>query len=1271
MILDTKRVYSGSSLWCETPKQPSTCIITESEAQRAQNFTMDEVSKNSLYVVLDAVSETEVTTTQEGESTFIAFSRSERREGETVLGEAKYLGNRLTESNHDLQELPFHELSDDDLSLVYSSDYYSNHTRFVENICADSLVCFPIEVQLDIRMCWMAYYLLIDPMRDVYLCHLSLVVLYIQAGVEDVVDAFFELASVYPHKTSYTVVHFDQFGNHFMNRDMGYLVLDLPCAQFDDVVSQFESWFLQLPEFVRLSRVFIDVLLSRIFQVRSALNGNNGEATNSDDHVRVRPAHRYQRPVNGGRNDPNDHRERQAGVNRANAGRRVAEQARQAAAQDQRKEKVVFCTDDKLGWDGVQFYRKLVGQPRCIGLKTGDFLRASDVPGELFTFVFKSDVGYLERYIVDQPDKELKTTCILTPWDDLIAEGGFEWEGHNFSRMQYTVFLPALAFLRKKFSTNVISETLTNGMLAGLNREFGLDIDLVPTVQYYVHKAHHTNWLLARDFVTRTKPIVRDRIEESYSSSLNLERSEKQVVIFRSQDCLVPDAYFGRTDCCITLNGNKWSGMNPDQFDPNNADSYPKFATAAPDANNEKYYRSVYMRFDGNDVPPFVTYSVNARNACKSLKRMAGARESQAYDHYLSSLQYACYGEILSRCYDVRDYLSEHQSFFSVGRAAVETRMNPELGAVVITKFEVGPENWQVSDDVLNHKLGYVTPFAVRPSSFHSKPTCGGGEAQLLDIFQAGGFYYLMDYVQTDRPRLRDWMDKTLYGDLACYTGSALELNAIYQFMSDSFQVLRDKHNFSTVGQYAETHPNWLYLDGFLNYLTMLDCESDRCWHASIKHVKKVLRKMYVEEQYVHLPTDVMVKTVNAKVKKEFAKFGKVPRLFVTYDAGCMFANELPEYSKVCLDGSYDLRYRDLTANVVIFAKPSGAKLKDELTNCINSMRMRNHLNVLIYSDDSVWSGNINGVDFAFNVDISSCDSGNKLGTFGLVYDLLRNFRQDYAVGLMSQCAQTINLVNPEDKDECMRIQMATFFEGSGTVLTTILNHVAMYMIGSAAVSLIGLRMSSIRDWVDIRKLIMEAGVLFGHVLTVDACLDEANFCPEKIQFLKRSPLRTVKGDYVPCLNYGTIFRGFGSLEGDLVSDMVGLSVEEFKCMSLAERWDLFASRVVAGLVNEPDSVILRALRTRFSLAPKNHDSWSEVTFANERLQHGGIIEAEVDDNGKDVIDDLSLACRYGCTVYDLEVLASQIMNSEFGDVYPSEAVSAFAETDYGVKRNF
>jgi hypothetical protein len=380
-----------------------------------------------------------------------------------------------------------------------------------------------------------------------------------------------------------------------------------------------------------------------------------------------------------------------------------------------------------------------------------------------------------------------------------------------------------------------------------------------------------------------------------------------------------------------------------------------------------------------------------------------------------------------------------------------------------------------------------------------------------------------------------------------------------------------------------------------------------------------------------------------------------------------MYANSLPEYSKICLDGTESFDCNGVTVDITIFAKPTSDKLKYYMNSCIKAMQRPNHLNILIYSDDSVWSGNINGVDFAFNVDISSCDAGNKAGTFGLVYALLGQFRSDLALGLVSQCAKPIDMVNPENKEELMRVNMATFFEGSGTVLTTILNHVAMYMVGQAAVSLFGLRRLLINKWEDVSDLIKECGVCFGHVLTVDACLDGSSFCPEKIQFLKRSPLLTTSGKYVPCLNYGPVFRSFGSVEGDMVAEMVGLEPEEFSGLSYEERWDLFGSRVIAGLVNEPSSLILGALRERYSRTPKNFGSWSDVSFGKERCQFGGFQEAESLGAGEDSIEAWSLARRYSCSVEDLEVLVSQIKASKFGDVFSSYAVSAFFKVDYGV----
>lgn len=1177
-------------------------------------------------------------------------------------------------------EFPFQDLSDYELLEVYNSDYYTDFNVYllwtvsvrVFNECS-------LAVKRDCRVVFLANYILNDVNWAVYLTQLTFCVYYHNSSFDDVLNGFFELTNLYPGDTAQILVKRDSSGSvRFYEYDPTIVeILYLTDKVVRGAIDEVCLHVARAKDYYGVVLCFLDVLFKDFFVIKSSLNGNNGEATNEDDHVRVSRAIEYQKKVSGGRNDPDDFSRRPVG-NKQAAARRVA--TKPVKVQDEKPapppiEKLVYCTPFKQGWDGKQLYEYVYGTHLCKGCNNGVLVKRIDSAHQVLDNVVKSDIGWVERYTQPYPEVQTQTCFVISPWEEKVLPGDFTWEGNDFTEQVYDVFKPALNFLRQKFSTLVISESLVNGMQASLNREFGDRVDLNPTIQYYVHYAHHKNYELSTQFVVKNKPITKNRIEESYISSLGIERSEREVVRFNSVDCEIADEYKGRVDCCITYKDKKWSGSDPLSFDPVNPESYPKFDTSEADANSFKYYRSVFVRYDGKDIKPFVTYSVNAKNACKALKRMAGCRETQEYDHYLSSLQYSAYAEVLNRSGGVDEYLETHNAFFSYGRARVVTKnVSVAIGIreSVIDKFIVGPDNWanQNRNDGSNFKLSYLTPYLTRPSDYDLRPLINLDYRSPADPrFKNPGVWDLIDIRRccSQPGELRSWV-KDAVGP-SVYTGCAAELNIVHQCMYDGFKLLREAHCRDSIDKYASRNPDWLYFEGYSKFLTMMDCESDRNFHAAIKHVKKALRMMYVQNQRFHTPVDIMVKTVNAKVKKEFAKFGKVPRLFVTYDAGCMFANELPEYSKVCLDGTYSFTEGDVTINVTIFAKPTTDKLRTLLAECITAMRKQNHLNILIYSDDSVWSGNINGVDFAFNVDISSCDSGNKMGTFGLVYDLLSRFRVDLAVGLMAQCAQTMSLVNPENKEEVMKIQMATYFEGSGTVLTTILNHVAMYMVSMAAVAIFGLRRHTVFNWTDVESMIKESGVCFGHVLTVEPCLDELNFCPEKIQFLKRSPLQTVKGDYVPCLNYGTIFRGFGSLEGDMVAEMVGLSVEEFRVLSWSERWDLFASRVVAGLVHEPSSLVLDALRSRFRSTPKHFDAWSGVDYGNDRIQYGGVIETGQVSGREDVIDPVSLARRYGCSVFDLEQLVSIINASKFGDVIPSEAVSCFACVDYGVKR--
>lgn len=1183
---------------------------------------------------------------------------------------------------------PFDSLTGDELEDVYAQDYYTNFDIKIRwTVCLQVFEDCDINVRNDCRVVYLTNYLLYDRNWTVYLTQLTFCVYYHGDSFDNVLNGFFEVSSVYPGMTAQIIVRRNNFGFIKFYEYEPFETPILWCADsiVNGAIAEVYSQVALARDYYGVVLCFLNVLFKKFFVVKSALNGNNGEATNTDDHVKITRAALYQKKVSGGRNDPTDFSERQVG-NKQAAARRIATKPHKVEVEKVElpsTEKLVYCTPFDKGWDGKQLYEFVFGTNFCKGCDTGILIKRIDSLHQVFENVVKSEIGWVERYVTPCPDAKTQTCCVVSPWEEKSVPGGFTWEGNDFIEQTYKVFKPALSFLRQKFSTLVISESLVNGMQAAMNREFGDKVDVNPTIQYYIHYAHHKNHELSCQFVVKSKPVTKNRVEEAYMSSLGIERNEREVVKFNSIDCDIADEYNGRVDCCITYKDKKWSGCDPACFKAAEQASYPKFDTSEPDANSFKYYRSVFMRIDGKDTKPFVTYSVNAKNACKALKRMAACRETQDYDHYLSTLQYSAYAEVINRSGCVTEYLRDHSAFFDYGRARVRTGgfdCKPENPLVenidygtVIEKFTVGPDNWSDVNkgDGSCYKSVYLTPYFSRPSDPDLRPLPNLDYKKPGDPVYRGpsmwDYFYDPKRYNSTPGELRWWMAEAKGPTV--YTGCSAELNAIHQCMFDGFKLLRDSHCRDTIDKYVRNEAGWLYFEGYDKFLTMMDCETDRSWHATIKHVKKFIRQLYVKEQRLHTPIDIMVKTVNAKVKKEFAKFGKVPRLFVTYDAGCMFANELPEYSKVCLDGTYSFNESGTTVNVTIFAKPTTEKLKTHLNECILSMRRRNHLNVLIYSDDSVWSGNLNGVDFAFNVDISSCDSGNKMGTFGLVYDLLKNFRADLAVGLMAQCAQAITLVNPEKKDEVMKIQMATYFEGSGTVLTTILNHVAMYMISMAAVAIFGLRRHTVFNWTDVENMIKECGVCFGHVLTVEPCLDGSQFCPEKIQFLKRSPLQTVKGDYVPCLNYGTIFRGFGSLEGDMVAEMVGLSVEEFRVSSWSDRWEMFASRVIAGLVHEPGSLILDALRSRYQSTPKHFNAWSEVEYGSDRLQYGGIVEAGGYDGGKDVISSVSLARRYGCSVFDLEQLVSIIHASQFGDVIPSEAISCFANVDYGVKR--
>jgi len=462
---------------------------------------------------------------------------------------------------------------------------------------------------------------------------------------------------------------------------------------------------------------------------------------------------------------------------------------------------------------------------------------------------------------------------------------------------------------------------------------------------------------------------------------------------------------------------------------------------------------------------------------------------------------------------------------------------------------------------------------------------------------------------------------------------------------------------------------NWLYYAAYNQWLEFSEAQLGREVCADLQHVKRNLRREYVKGVELHSTDDIMVERLSAKVKREVAKVGKVPRLFVSYEAGCMYANELPEWLKVALSKTFVFPKGKLwkygRVRIMIMSKMRDNSFEEVFEALMSACSDRNEIVIAIYSDDAVYAGNIDGKPFGKNVDISSCDAGNNSLAFSLVGTLISKFSEDRALGLLSQCMLPITLLNPNNVKEFLKIEFHSAFEGSGTVLTTILNHVISYMI---AISFIDKINNHNYIDMDIEALIVAGAGQVGHRVTVESWCDKVP-CYEKIQFLKKSPIRTMCGKWVVSQNYGCIFRSFGSVEGDMESKHLNMDDNKFKMTPWEDRLEIFASSVVRGYVHEPQSIIMDALRARFNKSGTfvNCEKFTESVCGEQTTELNSECFISGCDRANVVLDPISICTRYDIGEADLHELSSHILNIQLGEDSVTDAVTGFFLVDYGV----
>lgn len=435
----------------------------------------------------------------------------------------------------------------------------------------------------------------------------------------------------------------------------------------------------------------------------------------------------------------------------------------------------------------------------------------------------------------------------------------------------------------------------------------------------------------------------------------------------------------------------------------------------------------------------------------------------------------------------------------------------------------------------------------------------------------------------------------------------------------------------------------WLYNSAFVGLMES-DCLIKSREHISnYQHAKRKLRQGYVKEYGQNGIEDLMMPLrVKAAVKLEIAKTGKVGRLTGAYEAGSMYAAELPEYLKMCLKEEIVLCEKGTVFRIFLLTKPKNDKMCKMFAEVYRGLPQGEAM-ICIYSDDSVWHiGGVSGC--THNVDISACDKSVKSAGFFMNGLIMSAFDVERAIGLIEQCKKPITMKNSDGTAEMSWWRMvdgiAVPIETSGTVLTTGNNFCIMLICALVFVY----RGVYTADGIAI------AGLLVGINLDISQNLINS---PESVQFLKRSPMMTEDGEIVLAQNLGCMLRGFGKFFGDMEAKSLCMTHKQFMNTSWHQRFEVYLSNVVAGLIHEPGSVVLDALRERFRTP-------TGVVESSYKIVSDGHL-------GGKRLDDASVAARYGVSTYQLAELAEEIRHLKLGSIIVSETLTAIYQADYSL----
>jgi hypothetical protein len=324
------------------------------------------------------------------------------------------------------------------------------------------------------------------------------------------------------------------------------------------------------------------------------------------------------------------------------------------------------------------------------------------------------------------------------------------------------------------------------------------------------------------------------------------------------------------------------------------------------------------------------------------------------------------------------------------------------------------------------------------------------------------------------------------------------------------------------------------------------------------------------------------------KVKKEAGKVGKVPRVYGSGGSACLVDKISPEICKKAFKEWIPIsEFFNSTSLVMLkFCEAQAPKDSDDMYREAQGL-LRDGTYFYIFSDDMfVVRKEGFRVELA-ECDISSCDSSNGPFVFGFAYYLLRAVGgHDLATALIRQCTNNCRLRNPSEDTEFVLLQPETFFEYSGSVLTTLLNNIASLMIA------MGYCQQLIDNPTTYLADLVAGASRNGWVITAST---KSSW--HGVTFLKRS--YTGSHSFL-CL--GTIFRSLGVVEEGISCQTLGLSYKAFSCLTDEQKFEKYLFIRVQGYTCENISPVINALFERVGL-PKLPEV---VSLEDYKLRYGG-----------------------------------------------------------------